>query len=83
MGQKSNMAAVRHLGLGDANNSISDSEHWGLDLSSCIKDKNRHRNEQSLGSFNLFELVVLSGRRHLGLSVATRNYCQKLILRRS
>ena len=43
---KSNMAAIRHLGLGDPANFISDFETWGHDISSCKKWRLWYRNEQ-------------------------------------
>ena len=43
------MAAVRHLGLRDRAIFLADYETWGPNLSSCKKEKNVHRNEQSLG----------------------------------
>ena len=51
MAPKSNMAAAHHFGLRDRSKFFADSETWGPSLASCKKEKNRHRNEQSLGCF--------------------------------
>ena len=39
MTSKSNMAAVRHLGLRDRAILFADSETWGPNLTSCKKEK--------------------------------------------
>ena len=51
------MAAVRHLGLRDRAIFLADYETWGPNLTSCKKEKYRHRNAQSLGCFKFIYFV--------------------------
>ena len=76
MVSQSNMVAVRHLGLGVLAIFISDSETWGPDLSSSKEEEKIATKINNfwtvLNSYNLFEVLILSSRHHLGFLFSTK-----------